>query len=55
MIASKADGVNLPVAKDRLAFILVTQCGNVTVIVSERKTIDEVTEENQYNVLECKE
>jgi hypothetical protein len=37
MIASKIDAVNLPVDKDRRAFIFVTQCANVTVTVPGRQ------------------
>jgi len=36
MIASKIDAVNLRVGKESLAFIFLTQCANVTVVVFER-------------------
>jgi len=36
MIASKIDAVNLRIGKESLAFIFVTQCANVTVIVFQR-------------------
>jgi hypothetical protein len=35
MIASKADTVNLAVDKDGRAFIFVTHCANVAVILSD--------------------
>jgi hypothetical protein len=37
MIASKADTVNLSVDKDDPAFIFVTHCANVNMIVAERQ------------------
>jgi 2-hydroxy-3-keto-5-methylthiopentenyl-1-phosphate phosphatase len=36
MIASKIDAVNLPGGEESAAFIFLTRCGNVTVIVSQR-------------------